>query len=760
MSKIRIFELAEELEIPADKLVEALRDLELNISSPMSMVDTTVAGIIREIISSQKKKKKRPAGQKPVKSPADEVQPLAPDLSTVEEPAVPDADFVEPEPVLPPRVVEQPAPKPAPVAATGKDRKDGKRTGDTSDKGRGARGKSARDIAQEELNRRKTSSQRSKGHKGAPVVQNGRPPAGATIDHAVVDENMSVGELAKAIGKSPAEIIKKLFDLGVMATINQSLDADTMGIVASEFNMTLEIRSPEPEKKEEEPADPPESLKPRYPVVTVLGHVDHGKTSLLDVIRQANVTASEAGGITQHIGAYQVDIGDEKIVFLDTPGHEAFTAMRARGAEVTDIAILVVAADDGVMPQTVEALSHAKAAGVPIIVAVNKIDKAGANPERVKQQLTEYGLVAEEWGGDTIFVEVSAIQKIGIEDLLTSVLTVAEVLELKANPDRAAQGVVIEAQVDKGRGPVATVLVQRGTLSVGDSIVAGSAYGKIRAMLNDRGKRIRKAGPSTPLEIQGMSSAPMAGDTFKVVKDDKTARALAEAAEVVRKAEEQKSVHKVTLDEFFSHLKTGKTKELRLIIKGDVQGSVEALKPAVEKLSNEEVDVKVIHTGVGPVNESDIMLANASNAIVIGFNVRAEVNARKAAEAESVDVRYYRIIYEVIDNITAALKGMLAPVFKEVVIGQAEVRAVFRVTGSGVIAGSYVTEGKIARQAGVRLVRQGVVIYEGKISSLKRFKDDAREVAQGYECGIGLENFDDIKEGDVIEAFVQEEVVR
>lgn len=759
MSKIRIFELAEELEIPADKLVDALRDMELGISSPMSMVDTTVAGIIREIISSQKKKK-RPSGAKPAK-PSAAVSPVeAKDPAPTEEVPVPADDFVVPEPALPAPEVEKPAAKPVPSGAA-KDRKDGRKPGEAADRGRGGRGKSAREIAEEEALRRKTSSQRSKGgHRGSPVQQNGRQAAGTVIDHAVVDANQTVGELAKAIGKSPAEIIKKLFDLGVMATINQSLDVDTMGIVASEFNITLEIKSPEPEKVDEEPADPPESLKPRYPVVTVLGHVDHGKTSLLDVIRQANVTASEAGGITQHIGAYQVDIRDEKIVFLDTPGHEAFTAMRARGAEVTDIAILVVAADDGVMPQTVEALSHAKAAGVPIIVAVNKIDKAGANPERVKQQLTEYGLVAEEWGGDTIFVEVSALQKIGIEDLLTSVLTVAEVLELKANPDRAAQGVVIEAQVDKGRGPVATVLVQKGTLSVGDSIVAGSAHGKIRAMVNDRGKRIRKAGPSTPLEIQGISSAPMAGDTFKVVKDDKTARALAEAAEAVRKAEEQRSVHKVSLDEFFSQLKTGKTKELRLIIKGDVQGSVEALRPAVEKLSNEEVDVKVIHTGVGPVNESDIMLANASNAIVIAFNVRAEVNARKAAETESVDVRYYRIIYEVIDNITAALKGMLAPVFKEVVIGQVEVRAVFRVTGSGVIAGSYVTEGKITRQAGVRLVRQGVVIYEGKISSLKRFKDDAREVAQGYECGIGLENFDDIKEGDIIEAFVQEEVAR
>lgn len=754
MSKIRIFELAEELEIPADKLVEALRDLELNISSPMSMVDTNVAGIIRDIISKQKKKKKRPAEQKTTEVASVKAQKT--DVGKTAAPDIPVAEFIEPDVEAPAPVAEKP------LQTQDKDRKGEKRTFTSPDKAKGGRVKSARGPSKEDLARRKTSSQRSKGPKvtqPAPATRSATAN-GTTPDKIVVEDIMTVGELAKIMSKSPAEIIKKLFDLGVMATINQTLDIDTMGIVASEFNVTLEIKVPEPEAVEAEPADPPESLTPRYPVVTVLGHVDHGKTSLLDVIRQANVTASEAGGITQHIGAYQVDIGEEKIVFLDTPGHEAFTAMRARGADVTDIAILVVAADDGVMPQTVEALSHAKAAGVPIIVAVNKIDKPGANPERVKQQLTEYGLVAEEWGGDTIFVEVSALQKLGIEDLLASVLTVAEVLELKANPDRAAQGVVIEAQVDKGRGPIATVLVQRGTLSVGDSVVAGSAYGKVRAMANDRGKRIRKAGPSTPLEIQGLSSAPLAGDTFKVVKDDKTARALAETAGAQRKADEQRAVHKVSLDEFFSHLKTGKTKELRLIIKGDVQGSVEALRPAVEKLSNEEVDVKVIHTGVGPVNESDIMLATASNAIVIGFNVRAEVNARKAAEAESVDVRYYRIIYEVIDNITAALKGMLAPVFKEVIIGQVEVRAVFRVTGSGVIAGSYVTEGKITRQAGVRLVRQGVVVYEGKISSLKRFKDDAREVASGYECGIGLENFDDVKEGDIIEAFVQEEVTR
>jgi translation initiation factor IF-2 len=742
MSKIRVFELAEELQIPAEKLVEALRDLNLNISSPMSMIDTHVAGIIRDVMAKQKKKKTT-VKKDPPRKPEESTAPKTPEpVPVVEVPVVPE-------------VPKTPEPQ--------QERKAGQRPPGHKGKGAGAKGQDAQrssrrevDVEDEEVGRlRKTSSQRKR--KSSQEVRSGYQ----IKDRIIIADNLTVGELAREMGKTPAEIIKKLLELGVMATINQSLDVDTIEVVANEFGVALEIKRKESATVEAgDDIDLPESLETRYPVVTVLGHVDHGKTSLLDAIRKTNVTASEAGGITQHIGAYQVDVGDNKIVFLDTPGHEAFTAMRARGADVTDIAILVVAADDGVMPQTIEALSHAKAADVPVIVAVNKIDKPGANPERIKQQLTEYGLVAEEWGGETIFVEVSALQRIGIDVLLTSVLTVAEVLELKANPNRSARGIVIEAQIDKGRGPVATVLVQKGTLNVGDAIVAGSSHGKVRAMINDKGKRIKKAGPSTPLEIQGLSSAPLAGDVFQVVSDDKTARALAEAAGVAKKADEQKSMQRVSLDDFFSQLKTGKMKELRLIIKGDVQGSVEALRPAVEKLSNQEVEVRVIHTGVGPVSESDIMLATASNAIVIGFNVRAEANARRAAEAEQVDVRYYRIIYEVIDDISAALKGMLAPVFKEVVIGQASVRATFRVTGTGVIAGSYVTEGKITRNAGVRLIRDGVVVYEGKISSLRRFKDDAREVASGYECGIGLENYDDVKEGDVIEAFINEEVVR
>lgn len=742
MSKIRVFELAEELQIPAEKLVEALRDLNLNISNPMSMIDMQVAGIIREVI---KKQRKRKSAEKPQEAHRD--LPLAPT------PAIPPHD----EPIVATLDVTSQA---SPVA-TGTPDKTKPKSDTQPEKGRDKRFKDDEIVVD-----RKTQQSQSRGRnrqdnrKGAQSFQPTQHREQQSSKVVIVENAMTVGEFSKASGKTVAEIIKKLLELGFMANINQQLDIDSMEIVANELGLTLEIKKVKVDEATDDDIDSPESLQPRYPVVTVMGHVDHGKTSLLDAIRHTNVTASEAGGITQHIGAYQVDVGDKKAVFLDTPGHEAFTQMRARGAKATDLAILVVAADDGVMPQTVEALNHAKAAQVPIIVAVNKMDKPGANPDRVKQQLTEYGIVAEEWGGDTIFVGVSALQRQGIDELLTSILTVAEVMELKANPNRPAVGVVIEAEVDKGKGPIATVLVQKGTLNIGDVVVAGSAYGKVRAMVSDKGKRLKKAGPSTPIEVQGLSSAPQAGDELRVVKDEKTARAMAEAAMDVRRSKEQKQTPRVHLDDFLQHVKTGESKELRLIIKGDVQGSVEALRPSVEKLSNAEVDVKVIHTGIGPVNESDIMLAQASQAIIIAFNVRAEPNARRISEQDQVDVRFYRIIYEVIDDITKALTGMLAPVFKEVVIGQAEIRAVFKVTGSGVIAGSYVTEGKITRQAGVRLLRGGVVIYEGKIGSLKRFKDDAREVATGYECGISLENYDDMKEGDVVEAFVKELVQR
>ncbi|MFY0542744.1 translation initiation factor IF-2 [Brevibacillus sp. H7] len=573
-------------------------------------------------------------------------------------------------------------------------------------------------------------------------------------------ESLTVGELAKKLRKEPAEIIKKLFNLGIMATINQDLDRDAIELICSEYNVQVEEKIVIDETNFEtiEEVDNPADLVERPPVVTIMGHVDHGKTTLLDAIRSTNVVAGEAGGITQHIGAYQVEIKGKKITFLDTPGHAAFTTMRARGAQITDITILVVAADDGVMPQTVEAISHAKAAKVPIIVAVNKIDKPEANIDRIKQELTEYELVAEEWGGDTIFCPVSAKQRTGIEELLEYILLVSEVQELKANPNKRARGTVVEAELDKGRGPVATVLVQHGTLKVGDPIVVGSAYGRIRAMVNDKGRRLKEAGPSTPVEITGLNDVPQAGDQFMVFEDEKKARAIGEARAAKQRESERRANTRVSLDDLFQHIQEGEVKELNLIVKGDVQGSVEALRGSLEKIDVNGTRVKIIHTGVGAITESDVTLANASNAIIIGFNVRPEPNARNMAEQEKIDIRLHRVIYNVIEEIEAALKGMLDPVFKESIIGQAEIREVFKISKVGNIAGCYVTEGKLTRDAGARLIRDGVVIYEGKLDTLKRFKDDVKEVAAGYECGITLERFNDIKQGDIIEAFVMVEV--
>ncbi|MEG1501280.1 MAG: translation initiation factor IF-2, partial [Clostridiales bacterium] len=501
-------------------------------------------------------------------------------------------------------------------------------------------------------------------------------------------------------------------------------------------------------------------LKERPPVVTVMGHVDHGKTSLLDAIRKTNVISTEAGGITQHIGAYQVEIKGKKITFLDTPGHEAFTAMRARGAQVTDISILVVAADDGVMPQTVEAINHSKAAGVPIIVAINKIDKEGANPDRVKQELMEHGLVSEQWGGDTIMVEVSAKGRIGIENLLEMIILVSEVAELKANPKRQARGTVIEAQLDKNRGPIATLLVQKGTLKVGDNLLAGAVFGKVKAMTDDKGRMVRSAGPSAPVEVLGFSEVPAAGEIFMSVKEDKDARLVAEKQQVKKREEELRKSSRVSLDDLFKQIEEGEIKELNIIIKGDVQGSVEALQQTLTKLNTEEVKVNTIHAGVGGITESDIMLASASNAIIIGFNVRPDANARRAAETENVDIRLYRVIYDAIEDIKKAMSGLLAPEFKESVIGHAEVRAVFKVPKAGMVAGSYVTDGKITRSALIRVVRDSIVVAETKIDSLRRFKDDAKEVLTGFECGIGLENYNDLKEKDILEAYVMEEIQR
>ncbi len=575
----------------------------------------------------------------------------------------------------------------------------------------------------------------------------------------LIPDEITVGELAARLKATATDVIKKLMGLGVMATINEVIDFDTAALVADEMGAKVEkeVIVTIEERLIDDSEDDSANTEERSPVVVVMGHVDHGKTSLLDRIRHANVTASEAGGITQHIGAYQVKVQDKTITFLDTPGHEAFTSMRARGADITDIAILVVAADDGIMPQTIESINHAKAANVSIVVAVNKMDKEGANVDRVKQELTEHGLVVEEWGGDIMCVPVSAKTGEGIDELLEDVLLIAEMKELKANPDRLAKGAVIEARLDKGRGPVATLLVQNGTLKTGDVIIAGTAVGKVRVMTDHNGNKIDSAGPSVPVEITGLAEVPSAGDTFNAVEDEKLAKELVEQRKHEAKQEQFKAVQKVTLDNLFSQIAQGDVKELPIIVKADVQGSVEAVKQSLEKLSNEEVRVKVIHGGVGAVSEGDVMLASASNAIIVGFNVRPDPVAEESAKRDGVDIRLYRIIYDAIEEITTAMKGMLAPKFREVILGKAEVRQVYKISNVGAVAGSYIIDGKITRNCEIRVVRDGIVVAEDKIDSLKRFKDDAKEVAKGYECGISLERFADIKEGDIFEGFIMEE---
>ena len=574
-----------------------------------------------------------------------------------------------------------------------------------------------------------------------------------------IPDEIVVSDLAAMLKMTAAEVVKKLFSLGVMATVNQVIDYDTAAIVATELGAKAEkeIVVTIEDRIIDDSDDSAEDLSPRDPVVVVMGHVDHGKTSLLDAIRHTDVTATEAGGITQHIGAYRVDLNGQKITFLDTPGHAAFTSMRARGAQATDIAVLVVAADDGIMPQTIEAINHAKAAGVDIIVAINKMDKPGATTDRIMQQLTEYDLIPEEWGGDTICVPVSALTRMNIDKLLESILLVAEMKELKANPNRAAKGIVIEARLDKNRGPIATLLVQNGTLHSGDIIVAGTSVGRVRVMVDDKGRKVKEAGPSVPVEIMGLAEAPQAGDAFDAVSDERLARELVEQRKQKQKEEQFKSFEKVTLENLFSSLKEGELKELNIIVKADVQGSVEAVKQSLEKLSNDEVRVKIIHGGVGAINESDVMLANASNAIIVGFNVRPDPVAAQNAERDGVDIRCYRIIYDCIDEIEAAIKGMLAPKFREVQQGRAEVRQVVKISSVGNIAGCYVLSGKVTRNSKIRVVRDGIVITEDEISSLRRFKDDVKEVAQNFECGIGLAKFNDIKEGDIFEAFTIEE---
>lgn len=612
---------------------------------------------------------------------------------------------------------------------------------------------------------RESRPNRSAGHQ-MPINRGGKKPAPkqqqAPVEivrptYVEIGESINVQEFSKLIKREVNEVIKALFMLGVMVTINQDIDFDTAQLIGDNFGVEVGQKAPEEDPTEiPEVDDPPEKRVPRPPVITVMGHVDHGKTSLLDAIRKTNVTSREAGGITQHIGAYKVNYQGKQIVFLDTPGHEAFTAMRARGAQVTDVAILVVAADDGVMPQTIEAINHAKAAKVPIIVAINKIDRPGANPDHVKQQLAEHELIPEDWGGDTIMVPVSAHQKTGISDLLEMILLVAEMQELKANPNLPAHGTIIEAQLDKGRGPVATVLVQRGTLHIGDTIIAGISYGKVRAMINDRGEKVKKALPSTPVEVLGLNDVPAAGDILDST-DEKTARGVAEKRIAKKKEEEIKLNSKVSLDDLFQRIKEGEIKELNIVVKADVQGTIEALKASLEKIKNDEVKVAVVHAGVGAITESDVMLASAANALIIGFNVRPDANARKAAETEKVDVRTYRVIYDALNDVEAAIKGMLAPKFKEVIQGRVEIRQLITISKLK-IAGCYVVEGKVTNSSKVRVVRDGIVVHEGVIESLRRFKDDVKEVAKGFECGITLEKFSDLKEGDIFEVYDMEEI--
>lgn len=703
MARVRVYELSKELGIRSKKLIPILKEMKIEVKNHMSTLEEEVAKKVLEMLTKGEVK------------PIGEVKPDGDSGPAAEEKKETAA------------AVKAPAEKPA--AAPVKKKKIEKKLPRVGRKAR----KSAR------LSREK------KEKAPAPLALEGR---------------VTVGEVAGRLNVMPSEILSKLLDLGIICNINQHLNDDVLEILSEEYGIKFDV-TPDPDEElldvMEAEGEDKAALKPRPPVVTVLGHVDHGKTSLLDAIRETDVTASEAGGITQHIGAYTAKINGKKVVFLDTPGHEAFTAMRARGAQVTDVAVLVVAADDGVMPQTVEAVNHTRAAGVPIIVAVNKIDKPAANPERIKNQLADINLIPEEWGGDIIFVNISALKKQGLEELLEMILLLAEMAELKADYSRHARGTVVEAKLDKGRGPVATVLIQDGVMEIGDPIICGNIFGRVRAMIDDQGHRVKKAFPSTPVEVLGLTEVPQAGDHFIVVGDEKLARQIAQKrGEKLREATLHR-VQPVSLDEFFKQIQDDEI-DLNIIIKADVQGSAEALQESLLKIENEKVKLKIIHKGVGAISESDVMLASASGAIIIGYNIRPEANARKLAEKERVDIRLYRVIYEIIDDIKAAILGMLEPKYEEEVMGQAEIRKIFKVSRLGSIAGSYVTEGKITRNAKMRVIRDGVVIHEGNIDSLKRFKDDVREVGTGFECGILLENFNDLKEEDVLEAYEMKKV--
>ena len=756
MSKIRIYELAKQLNVANKDLMEKIHSVGIEAKSHMGMLTEEEAAKVTALYQPKKEEPKKEAPKK--EAPKQEAKKDAPkqDGQKKDQKQGGKNDNRQGKPQ------QQNNQKQGGQQQGGKPQNKDNNKGKDNKKG----GKNNNQKVKENPMERRRREMEEEAALLAELEALEAAEKAANADPVIkyIPESITVKDLAEVLGKKGSDLVMNLMKKGKMLAINATLDFDTAASIAEEYNVILE-QEEEKDIMEEafgtEEDEDESKLEERPPVVVVMGHVDHGKTSLLDAIRHANVTKGEAGGITQHIGAYTVQIDGNPITFLDTPGHEAFTAMRMRGAQVTDIAILVVAADDGVMPQTIEAINHAKAAGVEIIVAINKMDKPSANPDRVKQELTEYGLLAEDWGGTTVCVPVSARSKEGIDNLLEMIVLTAEMKELKANPNKKARGAIIEAQLDKGRGPVATVLVQSGTLRVGDPVVAGPAYGKIRAMTDDKGRRVKAAGPSTPVEILGLSEVPAAGDTFYVAANEKQARQLAES--VIAKNRETliaQTPQKVSLDDLFSQIQSGNMKELGIIVKADVQGSVEAVRQSLEKLTNEEVRVRVIHGGVGAVTESDVLLASASNAIIIGFNVRPEPAAKAFAEEEKVDVRLYRVIYNAIEDVQAAMKGMLDPVYEEKVLGHAEVRQTFKASGVGTIAGSYVKDGKIVRNCQVRIVRDGIVVYEGELESLKRFKDDVKEVALGYECGLVFKKFNDVKEGDWVEAFTMVEIPR
>ncbi|WP_430534701.1 translation initiation factor IF-2 [Listeria rocourtiae] len=760
MSKVRVYEYAKEHQIPSKKVIETLQGLGVEVANHMSTInenalrqlDKTLLGPNKESAApSSPQKESNEAGQSKGSN-----KPNMNDKSNQSKPTNTN------------KSASQGTAKPSTSGnkTTGGQNRPNNSGGQNRPSGN-AQGGGNRNQGgnRNNQNRGRKNNTKYKGKRNHSTVPPTPPKPKELPEKIVFSESLTVGELARKLYREPSEIIKKLFLLGVVATINQSLDKDAIELVCSEYGVEAEeeikIDITDLDVYFEEAVEEDKGNEVERPaVVTIMGHVDHGKTTLLDSLRNTKVTLGEAGGITQHIGAYQLEVHNKKITFLDTPGHAAFTTMRARGAKITDITILVVAADDGVMPQTIEAINHAKAAEVPIIVAVNKIDKPQANADRVMQELTEYELVPEAWGGDTIFVPISAKFGEGLDTLLEMILLVSEVEELKANPDRLAIGSVIEAELDKGRGSVATLLVQDGTLNVGDPIVVGNTFGRVRAMVNDIGRRVKKVGPSTPVEITGLSDVPQAGDRFVVFEDEKTARSVGEARASRAVVAQRSATNRVSLENLFEHMKAGEMKEVNVIIKADVQGSVEALAASLRKIDVEGVNVKIIHTSVGAINESDITLASASNAIVIGFNVRPTTQAREGAENEGVDIRLHRVIYKAIDEIEAAMKGMLDPEFQEKIIGQAQVRQTINVSKVGTIAGCYVTDGKITRDSGVRIIRDGIVVFEGEIGTLKRFKDDAKEVAKGFECGITIDKFNDIKEDDVIEAYIMEEIER